>query len=71
MSKWAELFLAVPRDETRYHTLANVDPQSMWNNTTNRTAVIYTGPVGEVEVGSGPGETFQWGSRYERGFELR
>jgi hypothetical protein len=57
-------------NETGFHALANINPQSMWNNTTNRTAVIYEGIFGEVEVGIGPGESWQWSSRYERGFYL-
>jgi hypothetical protein len=57
--------------ETGCHALENIDPQSMWNHTGNHTAVFFVGVFGETELGIGPGETFQWGSPYTRGFCIR
>jgi hypothetical protein len=56
--------------ETGYHALENIDPQSVYNHTGNHTAVFFIGPF-NVELGVGPGETFQFGSPYTKGFEIR
>lgn len=56
--------------ETGYHALENIDPQSVWNHTGNHTAIFYVGLWGQVELGVYPGETFQWGSPYTRGFRI-
>lgn len=56
--------------ETGCHALENIDPQSVFNNTSNRTAVFFVGVFGEVELGVGPGGTEHFSS-YERGFCIR
>jgi hypothetical protein len=56
--------------ETGYHGLENIDPQSVYNRTSNRVAVFFIGPF-KVELGVYPGETFQFGSPYTGGFDIR
>lgn len=56
--------------ETGSHALANINPQSVWNHTGNHTAIFYVGLFGKVELGVYPGEDFQWGSPYTKGFKL-
>lgn len=57
--------------ETGCHALANINPQSVFNHTGEHLAVLFVGIFGEVELGISPGETFQFGSRYTRGFCMR
>lgn len=55
--------------ETGYHALANIDPQSMWNNTGNRTVWLENGLGSPYPIG--PGGTNQWGSPYTGGMEIQ
>jgi hypothetical protein len=54
-----------------FHALANIDPQSVYNHTGERLAIFYVGILHNVELGIYPGETFQFGSPYSGGFEIR
>lgn len=54
--------------ETGCHALANIDPQSMYNHTGEHWAHFYTGPFGEIDIAIAPGNTYQFGGRWTKGF---
>jgi hypothetical protein len=54
--------------EVGWHNLESINPQSMYNHTGEHIAAWPFGCCSQTLVG--PGETYQWGSRYFGGFEI-
>jgi hypothetical protein len=54
--------------EVGWHNLESINPQSMYNHTGEHIAAWPFGCCSQTL--RGPGETYQWGYRYEGGFEI-
>lgn len=60
-------FSAFAGSEVGCHGLENINPQSMFNNTGNKTVTVYNGGIVEPITHVYHGETYQWGYVYHEG----